>query len=80
MAAKAIISEIRGDPSPAPYDGAGSCYVEFGGELVARVDVNFLSGPKPTGKYTPPSETIVAEKAHFGSSRVARWFGTAAGR
>jgi sulfide:quinone oxidoreductase len=75
VAAKAIISEIRGDPSPAPYDGAGSCYVEFGGDLVARVDVNFLGGPKPTGKYTPPSEAIVAEKAHFGSSRAARWFG-----
>ena len=41
----------------------------------ARVDVDFLSGPKPTGTYQEPSEALAAEKALFGSSRLQRWFG-----
>lgn len=75
VVAKLLIAEIRGDSPPPPYDGAGACYVEFGHELVARVDVNFLSGPKPTGTFRPPSEELVAEKVAFGSSRLERWFG-----
>jgi sulfide:quinone oxidoreductase len=75
VAAKAIVAQIRGEAGPPPYDGAGSCYIEFGGDRVARVDVNFLGGPKPTGTFTPPSEAVVAEKELFGSSRVERWFG-----
>jgi len=78
VAAMAIIAEIRGESGPAPYDGAGSCYIEFGREMVARVDVNFLGGPKPTGTFTPPSAAVVAEKAQFRSTRVERWFGTPA--
>jgi hypothetical protein len=34
------------------------------------VDVDFLSGPKPRGKFQEPSAAVVAEKAHFGSSRL----------
>ncbi|MSR21429.1 MAG: NAD(P)/FAD-dependent oxidoreductase [Gemmatimonadetes bacterium] len=75
VVAKALIAEIRGEAAPAAYDGAGSCYVEFGHDLVGRVDVNFLSGPKPTGTFRAPSEALVAEKKEFGSSRLERWFG-----
>src|ERR1017187_5835998 len=49
--------------------------VEFGHDQVGRVDVDFLSGPKPTGIFKEPSEALVAEKADFGSSRLQRWFG-----
>jgi sulfide:quinone oxidoreductase len=73
--AAAIIAQLRGGPSPEAYKGAGSCYVEFGHNQVGRVDVDFLSGPKPTGTFRAPSETLVAEKADFGSSRLRRWFG-----
>jgi len=75
VVAAAIIAQIRGGEAPRPYTGAGSCYVEFGSGRVGRVDVNFLSGPKPTGTYHEPSEALVAEKIHFGSSRIRRWFG-----
>ncbi len=75
VVAAAIIANLRGGPSPEPYKGAGSCYVEFGHDLVGRVDVDFLSGPKPTGTFQEPSEALVAEKIHFGSSRLQRWFG-----
>jgi sulfide:quinone oxidoreductase len=49
--------------------------VEFGHGQVGRVDVDFLSGPKPTGTFQEPSEALVVEKARFGSSRLERWFG-----
>jgi sulfide:quinone oxidoreductase len=50
--------------------------VEIGGGKVGRVDVNFLGGPSPTGTYRAPVEEMVAEKLHFGTSRVERWFGS----
>ena len=75
VVAAAITAQLRGGAVPDPYEGAGSCYVEFGHDLVGRVDVNFLGGPKPTGTFQEPSDALVAEKRHFGSSRVARWFG-----
>ena len=42
---------------------------------VARVDVDFFSGPKPTGTFHAPSEALRADKHQFGASRRARWFG-----
>jgi sulfide:quinone oxidoreductase len=75
VVAESILARRRGElPSPA-YDGRGSCYVEFGAGRVGRVDVDFLSGPKPTGTLRPPTSALVAEKEHFGASRRARWFG-----
>ena len=58
-----------------PHLGRGSCYVEFGGGKIGRVDVDFFSGPKPTGTFQTPSLELRAEKSLFGSSRRARWFG-----
>jgi sulfide:quinone oxidoreductase len=75
VVAAAIIARLRGGPSPEAYKGTGSCYVEFGHGQIGRVDVDFLSGPKPTGTFQEPSEALVAEKADFGSSRLRRWFG-----
>jgi sulfide:quinone oxidoreductase len=75
VVAAALIAQLKGGEAPAPYAGAGSCYVEFGNHQVGRVDVNFLGGPKPTGTFQAPSDALVAEKAHFGSSRARQWFG-----
>jgi sulfide:quinone oxidoreductase len=77
VVAAAIVAQLRGGPSPEAYKGRGSCYVEFGHDLVGRVDVDFLSGPKPTGAFQAPSEALVAEKALFASNRIQRWFGRA---
>ena len=74
IVAAAIVAQAHGTSSPDTYKGQGSCYIEFGHSQVGRVDVDFLSGPKPTGTFQPPSEALVAEKALFGSSRLQRWF------
>jgi sulfide:quinone oxidoreductase len=75
VVAASLIASLRRGEQPGAYDGLGSCYIEFGGGRVGRVDVDFLSGPKPTGTFQEPSDALVAEKRHFGSSRRARWFG-----
>jgi sulfide:quinone oxidoreductase len=75
VVAASIVARLSGGAPPAGYDGRGSCYVEFGEGLVGRVDVDFLSGPHPTGTFTEPSPAVVAEKKEFGASRRARWFG-----
>ena len=56
------------------YDGRGICSIAFGDDLVARVDVTFLSGEAPAGLLEGPSRGLVAEKGEFGSSRIRRWF------
>jgi sulfide:quinone oxidoreductase len=75
IVAQSIIADSGGGERPPAFAGSGACYVEFGSRLVGRVDVDFFSGPKPTGTFTEPSEALGAEKALFGSSRRAKWFG-----
>jgi sulfide:quinone oxidoreductase len=75
VVAEAILADVQGGEGPEAYKGTGTCYVEFGADLVGRVEVDFLSGPSPTGSFTEPSVALVAEKGDFGSSRRARWFG-----
>ncbi len=75
VVAASVIADLQGGDQPSAYKGAGTCYVEFGADLVGRVDVDFLSGPSPTGSYTEASAALADEKRQFGSSRRARWFG-----
>jgi sulfide:quinone oxidoreductase len=75
VVAAEILAAITGGPAPAAYKGAGSCYIEFGHGQVGRVDVEFLTGPKPTGTFQAPSTLLTAEKGEFRSSRLKRWFG-----
>ena len=70
-----IAATITGDDPPAPYEGSGVCYAEFGGGLVSKVEVNFLHGDAPAAKRNDPSLEFAAEKEQFGAVRRARWFG-----
>jgi sulfide:quinone oxidoreductase len=70
-----IVARRRGDEPAARFDGRGSCFVEFGRGRVGRIDVDFLSGPKPTGALVGPSAELAEEKREFGASRAARWLG-----
>lgn len=76
IVAESLIATAQGGEQPDDYKGRGSCYIEFGGGKVGRVDIDFLSGPEKTGKLQAPSEAFAAEKEIFGTSRRARWFGT----
>ena len=49
--------------------------VEFGDGRIGWVDLDFLTGPKPTSIYHEPSVARRADKVQFGASRRARWFG-----
>jgi len=73
-AAGGISAFIRGVGESAHYDGRGICYLEFGRNQVAKVDVTFVSGQAPHGNLEGPSPALAADKAEFGSSRVQRWF------
>jgi sulfide:quinone oxidoreductase len=75
--AEAIIAQVNGTGSASPYSGAGSCYIEFGAGRIGRVDVDFFSGPAPTGVYYAPSTELRSDKVQFGASRRQRWFGLA---
>jgi sulfide:quinone oxidoreductase len=75
VVAASVIASVRGGEQPPPYDGIGICYIEFGAGRIGRVEVDFLSGPKPTGTFGEPSAALAADKKNFGSTRRARWFG-----
>jgi sulfide:quinone oxidoreductase len=70
-----LIATLKGEGTPTPYDGAGSCYIEFGEHRVGRVDADFLTGPSVTAPFTAPSLEGAAQKLEFGSTRRKRWFG-----
>ena len=63
-----------GNPGASEYDGYGMCYLEFGNDEVARVEVRFVSGQPPSGTYEAPSELLAADKVQFGADRIQRWF------
>ena len=65
----------RGWPDSATYDGRGICYLEFGDDQVARVDVTFMSGQPPVGELrrarrsrSPPTRPSSAPAGSGGGS------------
>jgi sulfide:quinone oxidoreductase len=75
VVAAQISAQKRGIATPATYDGRGICYLELGHDMVAKVDVTFLSGQSPVGDLEGPSADLAADKISFGSERSRRWFG-----
>ena len=73
--ATGIIAKLRNAGKATEYDGVGTCYIEFGEGRIGKVEVDFFSGPSPTGTYYEPSVALRGEKDTFGSSRSRRWFG-----
>lgn len=75
VVANRISAMVRSTEKSSQYDGRGMCYLEFGNDQVARVDVTFLSGQAPAGGLEGPSRELAADKLEFGASRIQRWFG-----
>jgi len=55
VAAASIIADFEGSEQPSPYKGNGTCYVEFGNGMVGKANIDFFSGPSPSGRYTEAS-------------------------
>lgn len=70
-----IAATLHGEAPPPPWDGAGNCYLEFGGGAVGKVEANFLGGPSPTAQLVGPSAELAADKVAFAATRRERWFG-----
>jgi sulfide:quinone oxidoreductase len=75
VVADRIAAQLASRTEQPEYDGRGVCYVEFGADTVGRVDVTFRAGQAPAGSFDPPSGVWLEDKAEFGRSRIARWFG-----
>jgi sulfide:quinone oxidoreductase len=76
-AAESILSEFLGLEYTGHPHGEGSCYIEFGEGKVARVDVDFFSGPVPTGKHQAASKAFSNEKNRLELQSKSFWFGEA---
>jgi len=75
VVADEIAAAISGAEPPAPFEGSGVCYAEFGAGLVGKVEVSFLRGEGPEAQRYDPSREYALEKQQFGATRRARWFG-----
>jgi sulfide:quinone oxidoreductase len=71
-----VVARLRGDTLQQPYEGAGTCYLEFGGGMVGMVEANFFGGPTPTARLVGPSRELAADKVAFAETRRERWFGS----
>jgi sulfide:quinone oxidoreductase len=74
VVADAIIARSTG-AGASQYDGTGICYLEFGHDEVAKVEVTFVKGEAPHGSMVAASHENAADKVEFGRSRIQRWFG-----
>ena len=63
--ASALIAKVKSGEPVREYDGVGTCYIEFGGGRIGKVEVDFFSGPKPTGTYHEPSVGLRVDKENF---------------
>jgi len=68
-----LIAEITGVGDPEVFQGKGSCYVEFGDQLVGRMNADFFPGTQPTAPFSGPSVAVANEKREFGETRYKRW-------
>jgi sulfide:quinone oxidoreductase len=67
-----IAATIAGSEPPAPFEGSGVCYAEFGKGLVSKVEVNFHKGEAPDAQRYDLTREYALEKQEFGAVRRAR--------
>jgi sulfide:quinone oxidoreductase len=72
---RALIARLRNEVAPVTHQGTGTCYIEYGGGRIGRVDIDFSNPDEPRGTFHEPSLALRADKDEFGARRRARWFG-----
>jgi sulfide:quinone oxidoreductase len=77
VVAASVLATARGGEPAESFDGRGFCYIEFGSGRVGRVDIDFADGPASPmiGTFAEPTALLAGDKARFGATRRARWFG-----
>jgi sulfide:quinone oxidoreductase len=70
-----IAARVRDSEPPPPYQGDGPCYIEFGGGIVGKAEINFLGGPAAAARVFAPSRELAIEKEAFAATRRQCWFG-----
>jgi sulfide:quinone oxidoreductase len=75
VVADVIIERVHKHSPTAAYDGKGVCYLEFGHDEVALVEVTFAAGETPHGTFDTASHANAEHKVRFGRERIKRWFG-----
>ena len=61
-----IAARLRDREPPPPYEGDGPCYIEFGGGLVGKAEINFLGGPVADG---PNNRAVTRARGREGGVR-----------
>lgn len=69
-----ILNKINQENNPVEFKGTGTCYLEFGGQQVAKLNANFLGSAEPEVRLDGPSEAFRPDKISFEKDRIARWF------
>lgn len=69
-----ILNKINRENNPVEFKGTGTCYLEFGGQQVAKLNANFLGSAEPEVTLDGPSEAFRPDKISFEKDRIARWF------
>lgn len=70
-----IAARFKDDVIVRPFEGKGTCYIEFGAGMVGMVEADFFGGPAPTARLVGPSRELAAHKREFAKTRQERWFG-----
>lgn len=74
VAARNIVSAIRGSGRASRFDGHGECFIEAGGGRAGVGRGNFYAEPVPTVQVFPPARRWHLSKVLFEKYWLWRWF------
>jgi sulfide:quinone oxidoreductase len=77
VVAAQILSDLHDRGDVAPYDGAGYCYMELGGDQAAKIEGAFYAEGGPAMTVQAPSTDAFQAKQAFERDNLSAWFGTA---
>jgi len=74
VAARNIVSAIRGNGEASRFDGHGECFIEAGGRRAGMGRGNFYAEPLPMVQLFPPARRWHLSKVLFEKYWLWRWF------
>ena len=74
IVANNIAVDIKRRGKTKAWDGGGSCFLMTGGPQAAFVKGTWFTTPRPTVKFSPPSQTYYMQRVLFEKYWMSRWF------